>query len=96
MTEWPERYPITLKVSTDEPTQQQEIAAKLLWAELTGVTGGVLDTNPSNYRKTVTITNDDKPSAAAVAAPTAMAVALDRPASAAAGSTTGTSGGRRT
>ena len=60
------------------------------------MTGGVLDTNPSNYRKMVTITNDDKPSAAAVAAPTAMAVALDRPASAAAGSTTGTSGGRRT
>ena len=37
MAEWPERYSIILKVSTDEPTQQQEIAAKLLWAHSGGV-----------------------------------------------------------
>ena len=37
MAEWPERYPIILKVSTDEPAHQQEIVAKLLWAHSGGV-----------------------------------------------------------
>ena len=41
-------------------------ADELVRVELTGVTGGVLDTNPSNYRKTVTITNDDQPAGALV------------------------------
>lgn len=38
---------------------------ELVRVELTGVSGGVLDPNPSNYRKTVTITNDDAVGSAA-------------------------------
>ncbi|NBP86109.1 MAG: hypothetical protein EBU54_13305, partial [Mycobacteriaceae bacterium] len=34
---------------------------ELVRVELIGVTGGVLDSNFSNYRKTVTIFNDDQP-----------------------------------
>lgn len=34
-------------------------ADELVRVELTGVSGGVLDSDPSRYRKTVTITNDD-------------------------------------
>jgi VCBS repeat-containing protein len=41
-------------------------SSEVLRVELTGVTGGVLDSSYLNYRKTVTITNDDQPSAAAL------------------------------
>ena len=34
-------------------------ADELIRVELTGVSGGVLNSDPSRYRKTVTITNDD-------------------------------------
>ena len=34
-------------------------ADELVRVELTSVAGGVLDSNPSNYRQTVTIKNDD-------------------------------------
>ncbi len=42
---------------------------ELVRVELTGVTGGVLDSSPSNYRQTITIKNDDPvPGAASVRA----------------------------
>ena len=41
-------------------------SSEVLRVELTGVTGGVLDSSYLNYRETVTITNDDQPSAAAL------------------------------
>jgi len=39
---------------------------ELVRVELTGVTGGVLDSSYTNYRKTVTIVNDDQPAGALV------------------------------
>ena len=69
----PETGSVTIPVGQTEGTFMVTIygdtsyeSSEVLRVELTGVTGGVLDSSYLNYRKTVTITNDDQPSAAAL------------------------------
>ena len=47
----------TIKITVYGDTSYE--ADELIRVELTGVSGGVLNSDPSHYRKTVTITNDD-------------------------------------
>jgi VCBS repeat-containing protein len=69
----PEAGSVTIPVGQTEGTFMVTIygdtkyeSDEVVRVELTGVTGGVLDSSFLNYRKTVTITNDDQPSVAAV------------------------------